>query len=333
LNKGIPSAMSLSLKAGSPATPLIDQVKWAAWSQLTGQADWLSWRWSQRNVNHTRSFDTWGRLTRYPLGPWLRSLQYDEADRISTYTHTASDGSTPVSVLNQSFGYDKADRLISSQSGIRQWRYSHDLVGNRSSASNPVGNTSSTSTQTYTPSPTSNRLQSLSPPATTWVYDARGNTQSVAPWTLTHDSAGQLSSLTVTQAGQAGQTHSYQYDTDRRRVLKSGPHTDPNRPAGNASAYVYGPSGELLGEYALPSGAPIREYVWLGSTPVAVVTQAPGASSAEIFEIHADHLNAPRVALDTQGRQRWTWLAEPFGNEAANPAPTQNLGAVNIPLR
>jgi RHS repeat-associated protein len=116
-------------------------------------------------------------------------------------------------------------------------------------------------------------------------------------------------------------------------VLKSGPHTDPNRPAGNASAYVYGPSGELLGEYALPSGAPIREYVWLGSTPVAVVTQAPGASSAEIFEIHADHLNAPRLALDTQGRQRWTWLAEPFGNEAANPAPTANLGAVNIPLR
>jgi RHS repeat-associated protein len=83
----------------------------------------------------------------------------------------------------------------------------------------------------------------------------------------------------------------------------------------------------------LPSGAPIREYVWLGSTPVAVVTQAPGASSAEIFEIHADHLNTPRLAIDTQGRQRWTWLAEPFGNEAANPAPTANLGAVNIPLR
>jgi RHS repeat-associated protein len=35
-----------------------------------------------------------------------------------------------------------------------------------------------------------------------------------------------------------------------------------------------------------------------------------------VFYIHADHLNAPRAVLDTDGAIRWLWLAEPFGTTA-----------------
>ncbi|WP_200957071.1 RHS repeat-associated core domain-containing protein [Rhizobacter sp. Root1238] len=50
-----------------------------------------------------------------------------------------------------------------------------------------------------------------------------------------------------------------------------------------------------------------------------------------IAYIHADHLNAPRVLVDTSNRVRWHWLAEPFGTTAPanNPSGlgvfTQNL--------
>ena len=85
-------------------------------------------------------------------------------------------------------------------------------------------------------------------------------------------------------------------------------------------AYVHDLDGRLLGEYRLPEGAVIREYVWLHDVPVAVAGD-PGSRAEGVFFIHADHLNTPRVVVDRTGALRWSWLAEPFGHSR----PTESL--------
>jgi RHS repeat-associated protein len=168
---------------------------------------------------------------------------------------------------------------------------------------------------------TSKRLNSTTNPATSWGYDALGNASTATPWKASYEVTGQMSRLdlgpTITQYG---------YDPDRRRVLKA-------VSLGAMTSFVYGPRGELLGEYDLASGEVIREYLWVLDTPVAMVGKAAGAPTAEIFAIHTDHLDTPRLLVDSLGRTRWSWLAEPYGNEAGNTQPTAGLAAVNQPLR
>jgi RHS repeat-associated protein len=78
----------------------------------------------------------------------------------------------------------------------------------------------------------------------------------------------------------------------------------------------------------------IREYVWLGSTPVAVFmpdAASPGGVPIAYF-IHADHIDTPRVVVDRSNNVRWRWLAEPFGATAAETDPS-GFGAFAFNLR
>jgi RHS repeat-associated protein len=62
-------------------------------------------------------------------------------------------------------------------------------------------------------------------------------------------------------------------------------------------------------------------------TPGATATAAP-----LVYYLHSDHLDTPRVAVDTSGRLRWRWIAEPFGNTAPETNPS-GLGAFTQNLR
>jgi len=97
--------------------------------------------------------------------------------------------------------------------------------------------------------------------------------------------------------------------------------------------YTYDQQGQLLGEYALVAGqlTALMEYAWLEGVPVAAIRPTAGGAH-EVFYIHSDHLGAPRVAVDTQGRVRWRWMAEPFGATAAETNPS-GLGELNVTLR
>ncbi|MDO9315546.1 MAG: RHS repeat-associated core domain-containing protein, partial [Burkholderiaceae bacterium] len=77
-----------------------------------------------------------------------------------------------------------------------------------------------------------------------------------------------------------------------------------------------------------------REYVWLGNTPLAVFTPDPanGTNPPLVYYIHTDHLNTPRVVVNTSGVLRWSWIAEPFGTTAPNTNPAA-LGAFAFNLR
>ena len=51
-----------------------------------------------------------------------------------------------------------------------------------------------------------------------------------------------------------------------------------------------------------------------------------------IFHLHADHLNAPRVATDQAGNERWNWFGQPFGDTAPSTNP-MSLGRFTLDLR
>jgi RHS repeat-associated protein len=197
---------------------------------------------------------------------------------------------------------------------------------------------------------TSNRLLALSNPPRSLAQDAAGNTwsdqQRKAGWTASHDLSGRLTLIRATTNSTRYTTTAYVYDTAGQRVLKQpvsqetcngrdlgGPcSTLPIQ--GGGTAYIHGPNGQLLGEYNATTGAPIREYLWLQDLPLAVVAydMATGTDPAPVFYIHTDHLNTPRVVLDRNGAQRWSWVAEPFGNSSPNTSPV-GLAAFTLNLR
>jgi RHS repeat-associated protein len=81
--------------------------------------------------------------------------------------------------------------------------------------------------------------------------------------------------------------------------------------------FVYDKDGHLIGEYTR-NGKPIRETVYLGDTPVAVLD----GQKAQYF-IYPDHLNTPRVITDTRNRIVWRWDAsDPFGATPPNENPS-----------
>lgn len=333
LDDGQPSALGISLSPGAASTPMLTNIRWTPWSRwaagpaAVSGATWLSWEWALPGGGtspHVREFDEWGRLSGYPLGPYRRTLQYDPADRIESLGHTLAVDASPVPGLDQRFQYDDNSRLTGTERGVHRWRYAYDANGNRTEHEGPgfVG------MGRYATSATSNRLASVSQPAMIWSYDAQGNAtrpNHIDAWEAEMSATGQIGLLV-----KGPSRTRYHYDADARRVLKDG---SAALPGSGWTVYVYGLRGELLGEYDHFTGAPLREYLWLEDTPVALVTRTASGEGDEVFFIHADHLDTPRVLTDSQGRVRWRWMAEPFGNEPAEAQPTAGLDALTLPLR
>jgi RHS repeat-associated protein len=78
--------------------------------------------------------------------------------------------------------------------------------------------------------------------------------------------------------------------------------------------FVYDEQGQLIGEYD-SQGNPIQETIYLGNLPVAVIKQG------NVYYIHADQLNTPRLITDVANSALWTWESDPFGKTAANEDP------------
>jgi RHS repeat-associated protein len=265
-------------------------------------------------VPHQRFFDQSGRIVRYRLGDVFRDVTYDAANRIISYTHLSANDGIAQPSLDQNFGYDENGRLTQVTTVASSWAITYDPNGNR------AGVSLNGSPSVYTTEATSNRLASVTNPARNFQYDNAGNTVSDSPnYTATYGLSGSVASIT-----KAGVTGRYTYDADKRRIRKV-----TSAGASSTVIFVYGLNGELLGEYD-QNGAAIREYVWLDDSPV-VMFVPDSASAPQVFYIHADHLNAPRIVVDVNSVTRWRWFAEPFGTTApeANPSGlgvfTQNL--------
>jgi len=90
-------------------------------------------------------------------------------------------------------------------------------------------------------------------------FDANGSVQSAALGTLTYDVKGRLSK----HEGAGGAT-SYVVDGQGLRVRKSNAQGDV--------IYVYDLGGQLIAESAA-NATVLKEYIYLGGLPVAVVAQ------------------------------------------------------------
>ena len=313
---GALTALSLAPSATGTAVPLLSQIQWEPF----GAANSWMWHLASGTQAHQRTFDTSGRLVRYRLGPNLRDLTYDAADRITKYTHYAASGGAAQPALDQSFGYDATGRLKTITTNGASWTITYDASGNR------TGVTLNGATSTYTTEATSNRLASTTNPARSFTYDPAGNTTAstaVNPYSATYDLAGRMATL-----AKSGVTTTYSIDGNGRRVRKFS-----STGAASTVIFVYDQAGQLLGEFD-STGKAIREYVWMGSTPVAVFMPDPAAPAGSplVYTIHADHLDTPRVVLDKNGAVRWRWMAEPFGTTAPETNPT-SLGAFAFNLR
>ncbi|MCZ8322241.1 MAG: RHS repeat-associated core domain-containing protein, partial [Novosphingobium sp.] len=70
-----------------------------------------------------------------------------------------------------------------------------------------------------------------------------------------------------------------------------------------------------------------QETVYLGDTPVAVLTQtvsgSPAVFTTVVNYVYADHIDTPRVITQaSDNRMRWRWdQADPFGTSAPNQNP------------
>jgi RHS repeat-associated protein len=74
----------------------------------------------------------------------------------------------------------------------------------------------------------------------------------------------------------------------------------------------YDLAGRLVAE-SDAAGSVQREYIWLHSTPVAIVT-----SGSDLYSLHSDHLDTPRAVTNQQNQVIWQNppLSEPFGSGA-----------------
>jgi RHS repeat-associated protein len=280
---GLPTTLTL---AGANLITNIQYPPASALAGALGSPKSWSWAMASGSVAHSRSFDTSGRLTRYPLGEHLRDVSYDAANRITGYKHyIAATGST-APVQDQQFAYDNASRLTQATTSQATWAYTYDANGNRTSVAINNG-----TPNTYTVDPASNRLNALATPAITLTHDAMGNIVSDGTYTLGYDLRGRL-----TTATQGGNTTTYAYDNAGQRLRKA-----KNSGTADTVVFVYDLQGQLLGEYD-STGKAIREYVWLGNMPVAMITPDPAMGA-----------NANTM--------RWRWMSEPFGTTPADTSP------------
>ena len=310
---------SISTTAGTTTTLLLDQIVVSPFGPLQ------SWVWQLGSARpHERVYDSSGRMVRHPLGLLVRDITYDDADRISRYTHYNAATSLPAQAYDQAFGYDELDRLITA-TGSTNWTYGYDANGNRTAAAAGVN------ARGYGVSATSNRLDTLSAPLRSLSYDATGNvlsdiqSGSGANYMASYSLEGRLAAMT--QGSSAGVD--FGYDALGRRVLRGQWMGSPSNPRAY-TLYAYDTANHLIGEYQA-DGTPITEYIWLGDTPVAVIKTS--GITVQVYAVHADHLDTPRVLMDASGQMRWRWLGEPFGASLAEEQPTVGLTAVQQNLR
>jgi len=312
-SSGRPNGLRLLAPGAVLPVVLLSRITYRPFAAVSG---WIWGEGTRRTDTYTRAFDLEGNLVSYLLGypgknGVVRTLHYDAAGRITGTMHT---GTAQAGSLDQTYHYDDLDRLTGfDATGTRQ-RYVYDKNGNRSQIT--FGDVS----YAYTLSPTSNRLNATAGPvpSKTNTYDGAGNLTGDGAINYTYGTNGRMET-----ASTAGVTTRYRYNGRGERVLKTS--------SVDSRHYVYDEQGHLLGEYDA-SGAPLQETVYLGDLPVVVMK--PGASGPTVYNVYADHLQAPRVLTRASDNQIvWRWdHTDPFGLVQPDENPS-GLGTFTYNLR
>jgi len=278
------------VKKTAASQTLLNSVQYTAFGAVK------SWTWGNSQA-YQRSFDLDGRLVSYPLGGGRgNTLAYDAAGRITAYNDSDA-------TQARQFQYDAAGRLNGIIQGQTQTAYFYDADGNRTELAvwPPRASGQKSSITAYAYSKTSNQLQwAFGSSAQAFSYDAKGDTTADGTLAYTYSDRGRLA-----QINKAGVTTQFGVNGLGQRVKKT------VGAAAVTTLFVYDEAGHLLGEYKA-DGTALRETIWLGDMPVAVIT------GGAVYSIYADHLNSPRAIADTTGKVLWRWDSEPFGATPPN---------------
>ena len=200
---------------------------------------------------------------------------------------------------DKDFSYDTLNRLEGATGpwGTLSWTY--DNVGNRQSYTDPAGTTN------YSYFMGTNRLQALTGATSkTFSYNDVGNTETEDTRHFDYNENNRLK-----QVNDGGVLGDYTYNGHGERVVKA--------VQGTTTIFFYDQNGTLIGE---SDGVNFEEYIYIGRTPIA------RASGQDLFFIHTDHLDTPRVMTDIGGVSVWELEVRPFGdNENITGTATLNL--------
>ncbi len=259
--------------------PIIANINYNALGLVT------SWTWGNGS-QHIRTYDQDGRLVGQDLGNGSRTLLYDPIGNITDLLGVGG---------NQQFDYDAMQRLIAANANEFNIGIVYDANGNRLSLTE-----SATGMENYSYDLLSNRLENVTGTQNrSYAYDQRGNTLSDGIHTFTYNARNRL-------VGVDNNVVTYQYNAPGQRVTKIND--------GITTHYIFGDSGNLLGEYN-QTGQATRETIYFNNTPIVVI------NSDGIFNIHSDHLNTPRYITNQQDTVVWDWNGKPFGETPANEDP------------
>jgi RHS repeat-associated protein len=126
-----------------------------------------------------------------------------------------------------------------------------------------------------------------------YEYDEIGNIIKDEKHSYGYDGRGRLTSI--------DSNVTYQYNYDNRRVSKT--------VNGITTYFIYN-GHMLIGEYN-EKVEPIKEYLYLNSTPIAIL------ADNKTYKIYSDHLDTPRRVADNSTNIIWSWNSKPFGDTMA----------------
>jgi len=181
---------------------------------------------------------------------------------------------------DQTFSYDALYRLDTAVGDYGSENFDYDANGNRTRTRYRDG----FAEDFYSYAPQTNRLTMQS--GWTFIRDASGNR------TAKLDAGGvgqlygygdhnRLTQISVTDRSGDMVVGDYRYDGRGRRVSKT--------VAGMTTHFIYGPSGELLGEYFQGAAVNWSEFVYLNGQPVAVKTTKTETLSSIPKEVIMDN--------------------------------------------
>ena len=182
-------------------------------------------------------------------------------------------------------------RLKTASGGYGDIAYDYNLGGDRTGRT--INDNTEIEVEDYTYN-TSFRLDNVSSSLggiRSFTYEASGQV-------ATDERSGEIYAYTNNNRGRPAlvtkdgvQVAAYTYDDDEQRVVKS-------LPNGTLIHYAYDSEGRLISETNGTTGDTIREYLWLGLTPIAVIANdnAPCAEQTEIDRLTP--LIAAQLALN-----------------------------------
>ena len=152
------------------------------------------------------------------------------------------------------------------------------------------------------------------------VHDAAGRRLADGRYRYKWDPDGTLAAVRDARTGRL--LARYRYDLLRRRIASEWHHPD-----GTVTRRLYLWEGPRLLAVLDGKGEILRQFLWLGWRPVAILT--PEGT----FHVHTDHRGAPTEITDEAGRIVWTADYAPFGRAHVDPDPDGDGEAFVLHLR